>query len=70
MIVDVEAKERPSVPARKRAYRIPEFCEEYRLSRAAVYNEIKAGRLKIRKIGRATRIAEEDAEAWFAACAA
>ena len=54
---------------RKRGYTIPDFCQTYSISRSAAYNEIKAGRLKIRKIGRATRVAEEDAGAWFAACA-
>jgi hypothetical protein len=52
-----------------RAYDVPGFCRAYKISRTTAYEEIKAGRLKIRKIGRATRIAPEDAEAWFASCA-
>jgi hypothetical protein len=58
-----------NVQERKRGYTIFDFCRTYSISRTSAYNEINAGRLKIRKIGRATRVAEEDAEAWFAACA-
>jgi hypothetical protein len=60
---------RPQHPARI-VYDIPAFCGTYKVSRTTAYEEIKAGRLKIRKIRRATRIASEDAEAWFSACAA
>jgi hypothetical protein len=49
----------------KRAYTIPEFCSVYNLSRSKAYEEIKAKRLRIRKAGRATLVATEDAEAWF-----
>ena len=49
----------------KRAYTIPEFCSVYNLSRSKAYVEIKAKRLRIRKAGRATLVAIEDAEAWF-----
>lgn len=44
----------------------PEFMETYKTSRSAFYREVQAGRLRIRKIGRATRIAVADAEAWAA----
>jgi excisionase family DNA binding protein len=46
------------------------FCATYKISRTTAYEQIKAGKLKVRKVGRATRIASEDAEAWFAACVA
>ena len=49
----------------KRAYTIPEFCSVYNLSRSKAYEEIKTQRLRIRKAGRATLVATEDAEAWF-----
>jgi hypothetical protein len=55
--------------ASRRAYSIDEFSATYGVCRAKVYGEIKAGRLKIRKVGRRTIIASEDAEDWFAACA-
>jgi len=48
-----------------RAYSIPEFCGVYNVSRSYAYEEIKLGRLKIRKAGRATLVAVEDAETWF-----
>jgi len=46
--------------------RIPEFCERYAQSRSAAYREIAAGRLRITKVGAATRIKVKDAEAWAA----
>lgn len=60
----------PQPAAARIVYDIPEFCATYKISRTKTYEEIKAGRLKVRKFGRATRIASEDAEAWFVACAA
>jgi hypothetical protein len=61
------AKKAPHLP--RRAYSVPEFCECYRISIRGAYEEIAAGRLKIRKLGRRTLIATEDAEAWFASLA-
>jgi hypothetical protein len=52
-----------------RAYSIPGFCAVFDLSRAKAYQEIKAGRLKVRKLGRSTRIDAEDAERWWASFA-
>jgi hypothetical protein len=43
-----------------------DFLERYRIGRTTAYREIGAGRLRIRKLGTATRIAREDAEAWAA----
>ena len=43
-----------------------EFCSRYRIGRTTAYREVAAGRLKIRKLGSATRIARADAEAWAA----
>ena len=41
-----------------------EFNRRYSISRTTAYNEIAQGRLQIRKLGTATRIATADAEAW------
>ena len=41
---------------------IREFCERNGVGRSTVYRENAAGRLPFRKIGRATRIAQSDAE--------
>lgn len=51
----------------KRLLRIPEFLELYSISRTAFYREVAAGRLVLTKIGNASRIAPNDAEAWVRA---
>jgi len=48
------------------AYRIPEFCQVYVISRTALYREVKAGRLKILKRGKRSLIERTEAERWFA----
>ena len=59
------AKEEPQ----RRGYRVIEFCQAFGISRSQAYIEIAEGRLKIRKVGRRTLIAAEDAEEWLSACA-
>ena len=49
----------------QRAMTIPDFCQSYRIGRTKTYEEINAGRLKARKAGRRTIIAEDDAEEWL-----
>ena len=44
---------------------VPDFCKRYRFGRTKTYEEINAGRLKARKAGKRTIIAEEDAEEWL-----
>lgn len=51
----------------KRLLRIPEFLELYSISRTALYREVNAGRLMLTKMGNASRITVEDAEAWATA---
>lgn len=46
------------------AYDIPSFVLAYKISRAQVYKEINAGRLRIFKVGRRTLISREAADAW------
>lgn len=43
---------------------IKQFCETNSCSRSTAYREIKAGRLPLRKMGRASRIAVSDAIVW------
>jgi excisionase family DNA binding protein len=51
--------------ARPRAlYRIPEFSKENGLSEAKTWDMIAKGELRAVKIGSATRIRTEDAQAW------
>jgi hypothetical protein len=51
--------------ARQRAMSIDGFCKGYGIGRTKAYEEINAGRLKARKAGKRTIIAEDDAEAWL-----
>ena len=51
----------------KRAFSIAEFCDRYGIRRTKTYHEIKAGRLRIVKVGRRSLVTETDAEAWLAA---
>jgi len=44
---------------------ISEFCQRYGPGRTTTYEEIKSGRLRARKIGKRTIIAEDDAEDWL-----
>lgn len=44
---------------------INEFCDRVGVGRSTAYRENQAGRLPFRKIGRATRIAECDAQKWL-----
>ena len=43
---------------------IKQFCEINNCSRSTAYREVKAGRLPLRKMGRASRIAVSDATEW------
>ncbi len=43
---------------------VKEFCAAKKCSRTKFYEELKSGRLKAVKLGRATRIREEEADAW------
>ena len=60
----------PAVPGRDFEMETPElmtmgdFLARYSIGRTTAYREVAAGRLKIRKLGNATRIARTDAEAW------
>ncbi len=48
----------------RKAFDILEFFEAYRDGRSTAYEEIRAGRLKIFKVGKLTRISIEAAENW------
>ena len=60
-ISDAERQRR----ARQRAMSIAEFCQRYGPGRTTTYQEIQAGRLRARKVGRRTIITEDDAEEWL-----
>lgn len=46
------------------AYTIKAFCAAYQIGHTKTYKEIKAGRLKARKVGKRTLILTTDAETW------
>jgi excisionase family DNA binding protein len=54
-----------SILGARRAFSIKEFCRRFGVGRTTVYEEIKLGRLRARKIGRRTIILEDDAEEWL-----
>lgn len=47
-------------------YTVAEFIRLFGVPRTTTYRLVKAGRLRITKIGRASRIAKADAQAWAA----
>lgn len=47
------------------AYQLAGFCRAYGVSRSKAHLEIKAGRLKARKMGTRVIITVEDADAWL-----
>jgi excisionase family DNA binding protein len=51
--------------ALQRAMSIEQFCERYEIGRTTAYAEIKEGRLRARKCGKRTVIADDDAEDWL-----
>jgi hypothetical protein len=51
--------------ARQRAMSLAGFCERYGIGRTKAYEELNSGRLRGRKSGRRTIIAEDDAEDWL-----
>ncbi len=50
---------------RQRAFNVNEFSQEYGIGRTKIYEEMNSGRLRGRKIGKRTIIAEVDAEDWL-----
>ena len=53
------------IPASPRVFSIEQFCRLFCIGRTKVYEELKLGRLRARKIGRRTIIAEDDAQSWL-----
>lgn len=44
---------------------IAEFCQRYGVGRTTAYTEIKHGRLRARKCGKRTIIANDDGDEWL-----
>ena len=49
-----------------RALTINEFCNQYGICRETCYREIRAGRLRARKLGRRTVLLAHDVDVWAA----
>ena len=49
----------------KAAYSISEFCRLFSIGKTKAYEEIKAGRLKLTKIGRKSLITAKAADSWL-----
>ena len=49
----------------KKAYDLDEFCEAHSVGKSKVYEEVAAGRLRVRKFGKKNLITAPDAEAWL-----
>ncbi len=47
------------------AMTVKQFLEWVHISRSTFYKEVRAGRIKLRKVGRRSLVAREDAEAWL-----
>jgi hypothetical protein len=47
------------------ADRPEEFCKRYNIGQTKLFEEIKSGRLKAKKLGRATLISRTEGERWF-----
>ena len=45
-------------------YSVAEFLRIYSMRRTSLYRAVNAGQIRITKIGRSSRIAKADAEAW------
>jgi hypothetical protein len=53
----------------RKAFRLKEIAERNGLGLTTIYNEIKKGRLRVRKVGRATIVTAADEAAWLNALA-
>jgi excisionase family DNA binding protein len=56
-----------SADTRKLAYSIAELAEVAGVGRSFIYEEVKGGRLNLKKAGRRSLVLIADAEAWLAA---
>jgi excisionase family DNA binding protein len=59
------ARQSAQANAEKRAFDIAGFCQRYGVGKSKTYEEIRLGRLRVRKCGRKTLITEDDAEYWL-----
>ncbi len=48
----------------KALYTVPEFLANFAISRSEFYRQVNKGNIRLLKLGTASRIRREDAEAW------
>jgi hypothetical protein len=53
----------------KLAYTVPELQKATGLGRTIIYDEVKAGRLRLTKVGRRSVVRDQDARAWLSSLA-
>ncbi len=51
-----------------RTLTVQEFCNSYKIGRTKYQEEVNAGRLKVKRVGRRVLIPVEAAEEWLEAC--
>jgi len=51
---------------RRRSLAVSEFCNIHRICRDRFYFEVRAGRLRAKKVGRKTIVTPEDEDDWVA----
>jgi predicted DNA-binding protein YlxM (UPF0122 family) len=49
----------------RKSYSIPEICRRNDTSRSTIYEEIRRGRLRVRKLGRRSIVTDDDERAWL-----
>jgi hypothetical protein len=71
MFVDgnLSASTRPNRSLPKLAYSVSEFLGATGLGRSRFYSEVRAGRLRLTKVGRRSLVLADDARAWVSALA-
>lgn len=65
MLPKERAQQNQAQSASQRALSIQEFAQRYGVGRTTIYEEIKSGKLRARKMGKRTLIAVDDAENWL-----
>lgn len=48
-----------------RTMSVKQFCDEYRVGTTRLYEEVKYGRIRLRKLGRKSLITRDEAERWL-----
>jgi excisionase family DNA binding protein len=55
----------PPIGGSQRAFSILEFCRIYGVGRTTAYQQVKAGRLRVVKVGKRTLVPVDAAETWL-----